>query len=343
MKKTLLATCITLIFLLVLGATVFAQADEPAPVTGSVVGLLALDRTVVVEVDGDYLVFTAPEDFDLTMFRLGDGVELETGIDENGERVVVSISLIEEEPEETETPTEEPTETPTGEPSEEPTEEPTETPTEEVTETPTDEGAETPTPEVTETPEETETPEPATCPAALNQHPVGWRIANTYGLEYDEVMGWFCDGFGFGEIMLALQTSRITEMPAEDLLQWKVEQGGWGQVWQGLGLIGNGKKSQTPTEEPVEGEPTEPVDGEPTEEPVDGDPTEEMMTLSAPDVNDDQGNGRGNGNAQNNGKPDDKGKSNNDKPGKGGRPDNPGNSGKGGRPDNPGNSGKGKN
>lgn len=233
MKRTILTTCITLILLLVIGTAVLAQSEEPAPVTGTVVGLLAIDRTVVVEVDGEYLVYNAPEDFDLTVFRLGDSVELELDTDENGRTVVTSLALI-EEPEETETPTEEPTEEPTGEPTEEPTGEPTEEPTGEPTEEPTEEVTETPTPEETETPEEPATPEPATCPPALNQHPVGWRIAETYGLEYDVVMGWFCDGFGFGEIMLALQTSMITDVPAEELLQWKSERAVGvrsGKVW----------------------------------------------------------------------------------------------------------------
>ena len=372
MKKSFLTTCLTLILLLVLTTTVFAQAGDPVLVTGTVVEVSELDGTVTVEVDEETVVFAAPEGFDFTAIQVGDAVEVETTTDENGDTVVVSISLVEEEPQETETPTETPTE------------EVTETPTEEVTETPTEEVTETPTPEVTETPTPEETVAPATCPAALNQHPVGWRIANTYDLDYDEVMGWFCDGYGFGQIMLALQTSNITELPAEDLLQMKTEQGGWGRVWQGLGLIGKAKEAEAPTEEPVDAEPTdEPVDGEPTDEPVEGEPTDEPVveegepteeltvlgdqagkdkkdkskakasgkakdkdqdefeaeTLAAPeeqvqlDQKIENGNSGNNGQSDKNNNPGNSGKSDkNDKSGNG-------NSDKGGKPANPGNSG----
>jgi hypothetical protein len=43
-------------------------------------------------------------------------------------------------------------------------------------------------------------------------HPVGMKLAMQYGEEYDQVMTWFCQGFGFGEIMLAFQTSQATDM-----------------------------------------------------------------------------------------------------------------------------------
>ena len=53
-------------------------------------------------------------------------------------------------------------------------------------------------------------------------------------------MEWFCDRrYGFGEIMLALETSQgSSDYTAEGLLAMKTELGGWGQVWQYLGLIG---------------------------------------------------------------------------------------------------------
>jgi hypothetical protein len=74
----------------------------------------------------------------------------------------------------------------------------------------------------------------------VDPHPAGERLAGAYGVDYEEVMGWFCDGGdGFGEIMHALQTSQESSLdPAEGLLSLKTELGGWGKVWQHLGLIG---------------------------------------------------------------------------------------------------------
>jgi hypothetical protein len=70
-------------------------------------------------------------------------------------------------------------------------------------------------------------------------HPVATGIVTTYaatGVTYDQVMTWFCvDGFGFGEIMLALETSKFLGeddgMTPEEILLQKDELGGWGAVW----------------------------------------------------------------------------------------------------------------
>jgi hypothetical protein len=100
-------------------------------------------------------------------------------------------------------------------------------------------------------------------------HPVATAIAATYGVTYEEVMEWKCAGFGFGNIMLALQTGKVTELLPADILQMKQEQGGWGVLWHSLGIVKNPKHAQPPDD----GEPT----AEPTEEPVEGEPTEEPV------------------------------------------------------------------
>jgi len=144
-------------------------------------------------------------------------------------------------------PTEEPAETPTPTATEEPTETPviTETPTETptATETPT----ETPTGTPTETPTATVTPTPETtqevgCTGA-QPHPVGSRLAQTYGVPYEEIMGWFCQGFGFGEIEQAYALSRETGVPVEEIFQMKSSGMGWGQIKQQLGQQGNPKNN----------------------------------------------------------------------------------------------------
>lgn len=84
-------------------------------------------------------------------------------------------------------------------------------------------------------------------------HPVAQSIADRYGVSYDEVIGWFCDGEGapeaegasnngqgrgFGRIMLALQTSKVTGRPTTDLLNEANNGKAWGRIWQEAGLIG---------------------------------------------------------------------------------------------------------
>jgi hypothetical protein len=77
------------------------------------------------------------------------------------------------------------------------------------------------------------------------QHPVGGRIASVYEVNYQGLMSWFCDGnYGFGEILLALQTSKITGADPGALLVRKTEVGGWGEVWKELGFTGRPKEGR---------------------------------------------------------------------------------------------------
>jgi hypothetical protein len=100
-------------------------------------------------------------------------------------------------------------------------------------------------------PPDDDQPEPGELPAGAcvgaEPQPAAQRLADQYGVGYDEVMGWFCEGhYGLGEIMLALQTAEKTGLDAGDLLAMKAALGGWGQVWQALGLIG-GRPTATVT------------------------------------------------------------------------------------------------
>ena len=72
-------------------------------------------------------------------------------------------------------------------------------------------------------------------------HPVGTKLAESFGVSYKDVMAMFCSGYGFGEIMHALQTSQETGISSQDLLGIKTEMEGWGQVWQ-LELIARRSK-----------------------------------------------------------------------------------------------------
>jgi hypothetical protein len=93
-------------------------------------------------------------------------------------------------------------------------------------------------------------------------HPVAAGLAQRYAIEADTVMGWLCeDNYGLGEIMHALQTSTavsgtdvVSDTSPAALLALKTDLGGWGQVWQELGLIGQPDeplpKEQTRTPQP---------------------------------------------------------------------------------------------
>lgn len=102
--------------------------------------------------------------------------------------------------------------------------------------------------------------------AGADPHPVAVRLAERYGASSDQVMSWFCDGYGFGEIVHALGTGSETGALAGDLLAQKTALGGWGRVWQELGLIG--PRKDVPRG-PAADEPGGPPDDRPIGPPAD--------------------------------------------------------------------------
>jgi hypothetical protein len=81
-------------------------------------------------------------------------------------------------------------------------------------------------------------------------HPVGGAIAQRYGVDYEEIMKWFCEeSMGFGQIMLALQTADDGDVSYDEFLERRLAGEGWGQIWQDLGLIGRLKDAEPPEEE----------------------------------------------------------------------------------------------
>lgn len=68
-----------------------------------------------------------------------------------------------------------------------------------------------------------------------NPHPIGESISAKYEIAYEQVMDWFCDGATFEDILLALETHKLTELPVEELLS-RADEVGWEQVWAELGL-----------------------------------------------------------------------------------------------------------
>jgi hypothetical protein len=77
-----------------------------------------------------------------------------------------------------------------------------------------------------------------TC-VGVDPHPEGQALAEAYGVPYEDIMEWFCDGYGFGEIEHALKAAELTGLTPEEILAMKDDLGGWGEVWKELGLGGN--------------------------------------------------------------------------------------------------------
>ncbi|MDX1687679.1 MAG: hypothetical protein R3248_06820 [Candidatus Promineifilaceae bacterium] len=71
----------------------------------------------------------------------------------------------------------------------------------------------------------------------VNPHPVGQSIAEKFEVSYERVMTWFCSGHTFDEILVALQTSGMSDRSAEELLAMRQSKS-WDQIWTELGIVG---------------------------------------------------------------------------------------------------------
>lgn len=76
------------------------------------------------------------------------------------------------------------------------------------------------------------------CADSSSQHPVGLSIAQTYEVPYEQVMTWFCDGYSFENILIALETSNAVDVPADTLLEMLLEKE-WEQIWSEVGFMDN--------------------------------------------------------------------------------------------------------
>jgi uncharacterized membrane protein YgcG len=158
----------------------------------------------------------------------GQTITVIASMDDDDEQLVAKIITI------VVVATEEPTAEPTMEPTAEPTAEPTMEPT-----------------------------QPATPPATAqvtcggpNQHPVATRLADAFGVSYDEVMGWHCKGYGFGEIAKAYLLAEKTGKTPDEFFEMRASGKGWGQIVKDAdvkpnelapGLVIKGKKNGTAT------------------------------------------------------------------------------------------------
>jgi hypothetical protein len=89
-------------------------------------------------------------------------------------------------------------------------------------------------------------------------HPTGERLAQEYGVDYTEIMTYFCEGFGFGEIMLAYNIANAIEevSDVEEVFSLRRDMG-WGLVMQEYGITGNPKNRVDDGDPLDEGNPPE--------------------------------------------------------------------------------------
>ena len=121
---------------------------------------------------------------------------------------------------------------------------PTITPTATVTATVTATSTPTATPTISATITATPRPTltlPATGCTGADPHPQGTELANRYGVAYEEIMEWFCSGFGFGEIERAYDLSLETGTPVNEIFALRQSGLGWGQIREQLGASGKKK------------------------------------------------------------------------------------------------------
>jgi len=76
---------------------------------------------------------------------------------------------------------------------------------------------------------------PETDCSTLNPHPIAQGMVETYDISYEEVMTWYCDGFAFSDILLALETSNLADVSVPDLLSL-LENQEWEETWDDLGV-----------------------------------------------------------------------------------------------------------
>jgi len=191
MKKMVIALHFALILALLIAPGVLAQEEDPTEVefTGTVISIDLVAETFTVETEEDE-IFTVvpPEDFDLESLQVGDEVEVEGTLAEDGTVLALSVKI-----------------------------------------------------KVAVDEDEIN----YFCrPETKEQHPVAVSIAETYGIETEQVMAWFCeDGFGFGQIMLALQTP---DSDPGELLARRSAGEGWGKIWISMELIGRESDAHPP-------------------------------------------------------------------------------------------------
>ncbi len=84
--------------------------------------------------------------------------------------------------------------------------------------------------------------------SAKKNHPAGDQLAEKYTVSYIEIMGWFCQGYGFGDIQLAYHIQQQTGAPVEEVFARRAAGLGWGDILQAYNLIGKSRVTKSKLE-----------------------------------------------------------------------------------------------
>lgn len=83
-------------------------------------------------------------------------------------------------------------------------------------------------------------------------------VVERFDADYDQVVRWICDGESLDDVMLALQTSRLTGRPVAEVLELSKEVG-WQALWQGYDIPQAAiAGTEEPTSAPATGEASQP-------------------------------------------------------------------------------------
>lgn len=167
------------------------------------------------------------------------------------------------------------------------------------------------TPTATITPTVTLTPEPIVTDCTGNDQPHAQTLADKYEVSTDEIMGWFCDGNGFGEIEQAYDLSLVDGQSVAEIFALREAGAGWGQIKK---EIGGSPSDNAPGQQNNPGNNGNNGNNEPGNNGNNGNPgNNENRGNSGNNNNGNQGNNGNNGNNQgnngNNGNGNGKGKS----------------------------------
>lgn len=77
--------------------------------------------------------------------------------------------------------------------------------------------------------------DPETSCSVLDPHPMAVSMAEKFEVSYDQIMTWYCDGYAFSDILLALETNELVDQSTEELLGL-LETRTWEEIWQDLGV-----------------------------------------------------------------------------------------------------------
>jgi hypothetical protein len=207
MKKNLF----TIFSVILLAALLVAPAAAKNSIyNGTVQSINSWTNTIVLLTNkGETMTVLLPEGFDLSTLAEEDQVLVKGILQEDGSVTAVQVLILETEEAEDTTDTEEP--------------------------------------EEEETQEGNKAEDSAYCNGSKDvPHPMAAALADKYGVTTDWVMGYFCNGYGMGEIMLALKTNQINGADAETLLAQRAEGQGWGNIWKELKMVGNERDVKTP-------------------------------------------------------------------------------------------------